>query len=1309
MLNLQVQGWTVTLCQEGGTFYATLRLTQWLQSLRAEVYGVNSLDRSQFLRVLKVDGRYSVFGGRLLGGGACCGKMAVKQPNRSGTLTKANSVIESNQALAVKYVEQIEALAITGTFAGLPLKELQDIPISTVENPMYIAKKLLCVLKNDNVWTCDFRFQIRYTLARLARRYLVDYITLNPTIFKSTKEEMKQISDEVENMAAVKQKANSVDSGVLAEFNIMSSMILQLRTNERWWTTIISDASMLLECYSTKDPGPLLVRCFELFRRLQSVITKEAKVERALLIDRLYSTDVSHSLDLFNEIVMDDQPWETRFLALSFIEWGVHRQLLNRRQLESLGPILEHLVQLKDKKVNEKLMTLLLKLGEKGLFSDMLEAIKLNNEDTLNFLKYLPSNILAPETEVGSLNNLKTMQMSMYGRDAELLEAKSILLEQKCITIVGLPGAGKSTLGVRIAQELLSEFEVAWHCNAQDVSSLETDFKTLADALKVELNPKDNYMKLKSMLITFKKVLLVLDNAVKPLEEIYQAFRECGIYLVLTSRNSNLPNSYTLAGWSEDAAAAFMMQKLSEQCSEAEVRQLVGKLSCLPLALDVARKFIQNQRTPIAELLPWLDEDISYFEDGNPQAVKMVQMSIDNAIQQFGEVKLLLCLNALLSGDMIPQSILFPLARTLKAKIDIKRCFRNVKDFSLVTVTEGLSCQMHRIVQQVVLTKFRDYVEEILPKVTLFIEQQLQLDSDNRELLRFTKPILDILISQAMVENFVSFCITFLHHLLAQGTNREKTKALLEVHRVLSSRRRMRTLTSSLLSQMIDMLRSVGNYEEATRYVAPALKHISREQTTKQADIYNNLGLLYKAKGEYDDSEGFFVKSLNIRMEVLDTKHPSIATSYDNLTNLYRDRGELVKAEEVAIKCLQIRKDVLDQNHPQLASSYNTLANLYRDTGDLVRSEEFYLKCLSIRQEVLDPKHPDLAATFNNLALLYKAKGDFPKSEELALKCLNIRQEILDPMHPRLGNSYNNLADLYKAKGNYAKAEEFYGKCLVIREKVLEPNHPHLAVTYSNLANLYKAKGNFNKAEELYAKCLCIRKKALDSKHPHLAATYYHLGELYRIKGDYSRSEKSYFRCLDISQQVLKSQHPDLANYYNGFGILCHNQGNYVEAEEFYGKALRIRKKVLDPEHPDLAESYNCLGVFYYDQGDYMKAEKFHTKSLDILQRVLDPKHPDIATSYNNLARLYQANGDYAKALEFYENSLSIRQEVLCHSHPDLAATYSNLGSLSQAKGEYKQAKKFYVKSLKILQLIHDPNHPDIAALAKNIAEVEVL
>jgi tetratricopeptide (TPR) repeat protein len=57
------------------------------------------------------------------------------------------------------------------------------------------------------------------------------------------------------------------------------------------------------------------------------------------------------------------------------------------------------------------------------------------------------------------------------------------------------------------------------------------------------------------------------------------------------------------------------------------------------------------------------------------------------------------------------------------------------------------------------------------------------------------------------------------------------------------------------------------------------------------ATSLNNLALLYRDQGRYEEAEPRFQRALEIREKALGPEHPDVAQSLNNLAGLYHDQG----------------------------------------------------------------------------------------------------------------------------------------------------------------------------------------------------------------------------------------------------------------------------------------------------------------------------------------------------------------------------------------------------------------------------------
>lgn len=170
-------------------------------------------------------------------------------------------------------------------------------------------------------------------------------------------------------------------------------------------------------------------------------------------------------------------------------------------------------------------------------------------------------------------------------------------------------------------------------------------------------------------------------------------------------------------------------------------------------------------------------------------------------------------------------------------------------------------------------------------------------------------------------------------------------------------------------------------------------------------------------------------------------EHPLTAASYNNIGLVYKEKGEYRKALEYYIESLEIKENFLGLEHPDTATSYNNIGVVYKEKHEYDKAMEYYMKALEIREKVLDLERPDTAQSYNNIGVVYERKGDYKKAMEYHTKCLAFFEKEYGIEHPYTATSYNNIGSLYNSMGDYDKALEYYMKAMTVLEKVLGLEH----------------------------------------------------------------------------------------------------------------------------------------------------------------------------------------------------------------------------------------------------------------------------
>ena len=115
------------------------------------------------------------------------------------------------------------------------------------------------------------------------------------------------------------------------------------------------------------------------------------------------------------------------------------------------------------------------------------------------------------------------------------------------------------------------------------------------------------------------------------------------------------------------------------------------------------------------------------------------------------------------------------------------------------------------------------------------------------------------------------------------------------------------------------------------------------------AQSLSNLGVLYRAMGQYAKVEALFVRSLMIWEKKLGPDHPAVAAALGNQARLYHDMGQFAKSEPLYERSLKIREMKLGPDHPDVAQALTNLSDFYATTGNIENSFGFQIRERRVR------------------------------------------------------------------------------------------------------------------------------------------------------------------------------------------------------------------------------------------------------------------------------------------------------------------------------------------------------------------------
>lgn len=242
---------------------------------------------------------------------------------------------------------------------------------------------------------------------------------------------------------------------------------------------------------------------------------------------------------------------------------------------------------------------------------------------------------------------------TFYGRETELTQLWQWIVSERCriVALLGIGGIGKSTVAVKAALQMQTEFEiVVWRSLAnappldQLLSSLLKFLMPLYGEDPIIPATLDQQISKLMQYLRSRRCLLILDNTETILQrepvgqwrsgyEGYgQLLRTIGeashpSCLLLTSREKpremalmegaqGLVRSLALSGLTPDDGRALFRQKGAFTGSEAEWQTLIDHYGGNPLALKLLAAAIQDLfNGSISEVMPYLSQGLAVFED----------------------------------------------------------------------------------------------------------------------------------------------------------------------------------------------------------------------------------------------------------------------------------------------------------------------------------------------------------------------------------------------------------------------------------------------------------------------------------------------------------------------------------------------------------------------------------------------------------------------------------------------------------------------------------------------------------------------
>jgi tetratricopeptide (TPR) repeat protein len=251
-----------------------------------------------------------------------------------------------------------------------------------------------------------------------------------------------------------------------------------------------------------------------------------------------------------------------------------------------------------------------------------------------------------------------------------------------------------------------------------------------------------------------------------------------------------------------------------------------------------------------------------------------------------------------------------------------------------------------------------------------------------------------------------------------------------------------------------EICRTRGDYVRAEASLKEALRMVAiqfGEASEPVVDARNNLAVLYKACGRFDEGLGLYQQAMASVVKLHGEDCLSSGVIYHNIGGILHSKGDFASAEQPGRRAWEISRRLLGEDDPRTLFDAVAYAAILDGLQRYDESEAIYRRALAVFEKTFGPEHYEVASNLHNLAAVLCARGDLDEAEKLYRRALAIKEKLLGAESPDAALTRNNLGTLLNLKGRPREAAAMLQSAVETLQSRLAPDHPHLAFARANL------------------------------------------------------------------------------------------------------------------------------------------------------------------------------------------------------------------------------------------------------------------
>jgi len=373
------------------------------------------------------------------------------------------------------------------------------------------------------------------------------------------------------------------------------------------------------------------------------------------------------------------------------------------------------------------------------------------------------------------------------------------------------------------------------------------------------------------------------------------------------------------------------------------------------------------------------------------------------------------------------------------------------------------------------------------------------------------------------------------------------------------------------------------DWEDTHRIALQAADHAG--STAGKAVIQNNLGLLYRELGRFDEAIGLIEASVTAFSELGDEHREALARR--NLADAYRFKGLL----NAAISSFQSSLDVFERYSDQrsVAGAVGGMADALRGLSRWEESEIRFSRSLDLYSQLGD--RGEEARTKIMLAMVYRDRWRNAPAVSLLREGIAAFAELGDKRGE--AQSVRLLGTVLRNDGEVASAVEHFDRCLPIFEDLLDRRF--IAIVLRNRGDAFRILGDYQRAEADLRQALPMFTALNDGRWA--ARTRVSLADMQRNQCQWEAAEENARNALQYFREI--DDRPAEARALRELGMIFRDRAQWDLARDHFERSRAIFTDL----HDDLWIARVLEGLARLHELRGQDAQTFRRQIVEICRR----------------------------------------------------------------------------------------------------------